>query len=465
MHETFQYRLYPTKDQVQILTYCLATCRYLYNEMLADRKNAYDRCGIGLTYNQQAEQLKYLNLGIHSQVAQDVLRRLDKAFQNFFRRVKNGDKKAGYPRFQGRNRYDSFTYPQSGFKILEDGRLKLSKIGAIRIFRHREIEGTPFRLGTAYFAVPEEHRSMRSIGTIQDKEQAHRFALYLHAQGIENQVEALPPEGYEVWVLSEDRLVEARELLGRFLEDPDDPEYARASAAARALLEEAARRTAHARNREIDIRTQWRLQILGAIPLLTFMLILASVAVFLAMKTGAEEKVRDLLSITRFETVGAYIRWRPGLPEILHGQVWRLFTPMLIHFNILHILFNLLWLKDLGTLVERRYGRLRFVLLVGALGAFSNLGQYMVTGPFFGGMSGVVFGLLGFVWLRGRFDPSAGFHLPRIIVFMMGAWFFLCLFGFIPHIANTAHAVGLGIGMAWGYLSSGHLKRLGSKRF
>ena len=107
--------------------------------MLADRKNAYDRCGIGLTYNQQAEQLKYLNLGIHSQIAQDVLRRLDKAFRNFFRRVKNGEK-PGYPRFQGRNRYDSFTYPQSGFKI-KDGNLHLSKIGAIRIFQHREIEG------------------------------------------------------------------------------------------------------------------------------------------------------------------------------------------------------------------------------------------------------------------------------------------------------------------------------------
>ena len=138
--KTFQYRLYPTKDQVQLLAYCLATCRHLYNEMLEDRKNAYDRCGIGLNYTQQAGQLKYLNLDIHSQVAQDVLRKLDTAFRNFFRRVKNGDKKVGYPRFKGYNRYDSFTYPQSGFKINGD-KLILSKIGAIRIFLHREIEG------------------------------------------------------------------------------------------------------------------------------------------------------------------------------------------------------------------------------------------------------------------------------------------------------------------------------------
>jgi len=108
--------------------------------MLEDRKNAYDRCGVGLNYNEQAGQLKYLNLGIYSQVAQDVLRRLDKAFQNFFRRVKNGENKAGYPRFQGNNRYDSFTYPQTGFKT-KDGKLHLSKIGAIRIFQHREIVG------------------------------------------------------------------------------------------------------------------------------------------------------------------------------------------------------------------------------------------------------------------------------------------------------------------------------------
>jgi len=138
--KTFKYRMYPTRKQNIILLYILSTCRHLYNEMLADRKNAYDRCGIGLTYYQQAEQLKYLDLGIYSQVAQDVLRRLDKAFKAFFRRVKNGET-PGYPRFKGYGRYDSFTYPQSGFKILEDGRLKLSKIGVIRMFMHREITG------------------------------------------------------------------------------------------------------------------------------------------------------------------------------------------------------------------------------------------------------------------------------------------------------------------------------------
>ena len=163
--------MYPTKTQTIILLHWLNVCRYLYNEMLADRKNAYDRCGVGLNYYQQAGQLKYLNLDLYSQVAQDVIRRLDKAFRNFSRRVKNGEK-PGYPRFQGRNRYDSFTYPQSGFKILDDGKLKLSKIGTIRMFVHREIVGkiktcTILRDGDQWYACFSVE--LPSVGKVEPK--------------------------------------------------------------------------------------------------------------------------------------------------------------------------------------------------------------------------------------------------------------------------------------------------------
>ena len=174
--KTFEFRLYPNSLQLKEMTTTIDVCRNIYNEMLSDRKNAYDRCGVGLSYYQQVEGAKTLNTGIHSQIVQDVLRRLDKAFQNFFRRVKNGDKKAGYPRFQGRNRYDSFTYPQSGFKILEDGKLKLSKIGIVRMFMHRKIEGkvkicTIKRDGNQWYACfgvelpePTQKRIKTSIG-------------------------------------------------------------------------------------------------------------------------------------------------------------------------------------------------------------------------------------------------------------------------------------------------------------
>ena len=145
---------------------------------------------------------------------------------------------------------------------------------------------------------------------------------------------------------------------------------------------------------------------------------------------------------------------------VLSGQVWRLFTPMFIHFGLIHLLFNMLWLKDLGSAIERRHGIVKFIAMVLVISALSNLGQYLVAGPSFGGMSGVVFGLLGYIWMRGKFDPSSGFRLPKSIVIMMGIWFIICFVGIIPGIANTAHAVGLGLGMLFGFVSSGRLGKL-----
>ncbi|WP_287585428.1 RNA-guided endonuclease TnpB family protein [Candidatus Borrarchaeum sp.] len=145
MKRTYRYRLYPTTQQATTLTQWLTTCRLLYNNGLAERKNAWETYKKSVTYGEQANQLKgakktnqFLQ-AVHSQVLQDTLRRLDKTFNNFFRRIKKGEK-AGYPRFKGKYRYDSFTYPQSGFTLdYRKKKLRLSKIGAITIKLHRPI--------------------------------------------------------------------------------------------------------------------------------------------------------------------------------------------------------------------------------------------------------------------------------------------------------------------------------------
>ena len=144
MKTAYKFRLYPNKLQEAQLDLTLDTCRHLYNTALADRKNAYETEGISRSYEDQAAMLtiekKEGNFqGVFSQVLQDVLRRLDKAFKAFFRRVKSGEK-PGYPRFKGVGWYKSFAYPQAGFK-LEGSKLTLSKIGSIRVFKHREVEG------------------------------------------------------------------------------------------------------------------------------------------------------------------------------------------------------------------------------------------------------------------------------------------------------------------------------------
>ncbi|GHO73843.1 transposase [Ktedonobacter sp. SOSP1-85] len=144
--KTFKYCLYPTKAQAEKLEWTLARCCELYNAALQERREMYKYTGKGTTYNAQANQLPEIKeireeyKDIHSQVLQDTLKRVEGAFKAFFRRVKEG-KTPGYPRFQSRNRYDSFTYPQAGFSI-ENGRLALSKIGHVKIKLHCKVLGT-----------------------------------------------------------------------------------------------------------------------------------------------------------------------------------------------------------------------------------------------------------------------------------------------------------------------------------
>ena len=143
--KTYKYRLFPTKKQVGTLQWTLDRNRELYNAALQERKEIYKSTGKGTNYDAQSAQLpdiktlreEYQN--IYSQVLQDTLKRVDKAFKAFFRRVKSGEK-AGYPRYVGYDRYDSFTYPQAGFS-LEGNRLVLSKIGHVKMKQHRPIQG------------------------------------------------------------------------------------------------------------------------------------------------------------------------------------------------------------------------------------------------------------------------------------------------------------------------------------
>jgi putative transposase len=149
MLATYQYRLYPTQEQAIVLDNTVETCRHLYNGALAERIDAYQHEGKTIGFVDQANQLPLLKetaeplADLYSQVAQDCLKRLDKAYQAFFRRVKAGEK-AGFPRFKGIGRYRSFCYPAwNGSVKLLDGFIRLSKIGDIAIRLHRPLQGTP----------------------------------------------------------------------------------------------------------------------------------------------------------------------------------------------------------------------------------------------------------------------------------------------------------------------------------
>ena len=145
VRKSFRFRLRLTKKQACLLQLQLDECRWLYNELLEQRKLAHEDLDVSLTKYQQLmflpllkEERPSLNQ-IHSQVLQNIVDRLDKAFQSFFRRCKSGET-PGFPRFRGVHRYNSFCYPQSGFSLV-DKILTLSKIGPIRVKMHRPIKG------------------------------------------------------------------------------------------------------------------------------------------------------------------------------------------------------------------------------------------------------------------------------------------------------------------------------------
>jgi GlpG protein len=180
----------------------------------------------------------------------------------------------------------------------------------------------------------------------------------------------------------------------------------------------------------------------GRTPALTVTLIALSVIASLPTLLGAGGAVQPLLIATG-----------PGFSDILGGQVWRLITPIFVHFGILHILFNMMWLWDLGRSLEYLKGRVFLGTFVVVSGIIGNLAQYVITGqPTFGGMSGVVYALLGYIWMQGRFNPRFGMALHQSTVIMMLVWYVLCWTGLVGNIANWAHTAGLVVGVAWGFL-------------
>src|ERR1700675_1725276 len=149
MRKMMQYRLYPTDTQIEALDEQLGEACRLYNAALQERRDAYRMGGVSLNYYDQASQLKEIRqdgaLGLANfSASQDVLRRVDKTFKAFFRRVKAGADKPGYPRFKSRRRFDSYTFPSwgDGCRLTDAGRLYLQGVGHLKVKWHRPLEGT-----------------------------------------------------------------------------------------------------------------------------------------------------------------------------------------------------------------------------------------------------------------------------------------------------------------------------------
>ena len=185
---------------------------------------------------------------------------------------------------------------------------------------------------------------------------------------------------------------------------------------------------------------------LKAVPVISLM-ILTSLVVTGLLDTRFGDSVFGLF---RMGTIGFMLET---------GELWRAITPIFLHFGLMHLAFNMVLLWVFGRQLELREGRLTLLLLMLAFAVIPNLGQYLAAGINFGGMSGVVYAVLGYCWLLNRLSPQPVYAFPPALMGLMVAWLLigfsdlLTWFGF-PAMANVAHLGGLLVGLASAWLMS-----------
>lgn len=302
---------------------------------------------------------------------------------------------------------------------------------------------------------------MRQIGRIATRELTDRFVDYLltvgvHASGDEDGGEWI------IWATEEDKIDLAREALLHFNAAPDDPRYVDQAQRATEIREAERNKSDVAlqnmrRGRELwgpgFSKTARRAPI-------TVTLIVLSVAISLFTGFGDNKSAVDLFGFVTNEHHGQideegrqwdWTRPADALIDIRSGEVWRLVTPIFSHLGVIHLLFNMMWLYQLGSQIESIKGKTFYIVLILVLAVFSGLVQALIERyPFFGGMSGVVYGVFGYIWMRVKYWPSDGFTLNRNTVAILLIWFVIC---FAPgtRVANGGHAGGLLMGVAIGY--------------
>jgi GlpG protein len=201
--------------------------------------------------------------------------------------------------------------------------------------------------------------------------------------------------------------------------------------------------------------------------LLTSSLLLLTFVVAGLTLLGDNYEAIGWLSFVDFRIQGEYIYFSNLSETLASGQWWRLLTPMLIHFGILHLAMNTLWYWELGRRVEARQGPWVLLGLTLVFSLAANFAQYLWAGPsLFGGLSGVLYGLLGHCWLFQRLAPSAAYRLPPGVLVMMLAWLLICMTGIFEllqfgAIANAAHVGGLLAGCLTGLVGGALARRSG----
>ncbi|PMJ90332.1 rhomboid family intramembrane serine protease GlpG [Vibrio sp. 10N.261.55.A7] len=270
--------------------------------------------------------------------------------------------------------------------------------------------------------------------TVANPRAAQAFIDYMASRQIEIR---MMPEGdgqYALWLLEDQHQVEVESELTHFLDNPTDNKYQAASWT-----------MAETRTNAFSYHTPSFISMIKAKagPVTLFGMALC-IGVFVLLQLGFQQSVFSFLHFPA--EAGQQL------------QLWRWFTHAILHFSVMHIAFNVLWWWQLGGDIEQRLGSLKLLQIFALSAALSGAGQYWVEGANFGGLSGVVYALMGYIWMLGVKAPKLGLNLPRPLIGFMLVWLVLGYVQPYMAIANTAHLVGLIAGVALGLMDASKAK-------
>lgn len=312
---------------------------------------------------------------------------------------------------------------------------------------------------------------MREIHTFNQAAAAQRFADALTAGSMPAVVEE-ESGSWVVWIQNDDHRESAKQLLQEYLTNPEAEKFQSATREVKARQKEEEKAQKVRQKNQINIRDRWNGVWWRCYPLTIIMVAISVLVVMLCtdwknIERGtwglpgtcnrAESPLLEKLFIQKRLFLLPYggreiSIYGPvdALGTLKSGEVWRFITPIFLHFNFLHIFFNMSWLRSLGGAIEFTRGTRRFFFLVLVIAIISNVAQLYWSGPRFGGMSGVVYGLIGYAWMKGRTQPWLGIGLTSDQVVYSVLFLLLCMGGAFGPVANAAHVAGFVVGIVIG---------------
>lgn len=319
---------------------------------------------------------------------------------------------------------------------------------------------------------------MRQIGLLDSAQEANRFTAYLIVERIRAMVEK-EGEKFAVWIREENDLARAKVEFSAFVANPADPRYLNKEREAEAILREEQVIRARGQKNVVDHRKQSTPLATSYRAPLCFFLVGASIA-FSLLNFSEEGKRSDpknvMWSLFFTDKAGVLValsdtssteqRLLASFSAIQRGEVWRLITPIFIHLSWAHLVFNSWALIVLGGRLETRFGSWPLLAWVLAIAIFSNIAQAVFETPYFGGLSGVGYGIFGVAWIYSIRNSDRTRLVTREETVIYMAWFFLCILlssdqwgelmgeEAMMHIANVAHGAGLFFGGIIGFVLS-----------